>query len=141
MGHDHPTIAIDTSSPARANWVYVVSGRGLRVDGHERSSVFVARSTDGGKTFGEPVTIVPSNLNLNAEVPIVMSDGALIASFSDFQRNVDNFAPGRGMLDRRRAWMLRSTDGGKSFSAPLFASEACTAGWSSLAADTSSGPM
>jgi hypothetical protein len=138
-GHDHPTIAIDTSSSARANWVYVVSGRGVRVDNHQRWSVFIARSMDGGRTFGEPVTVVPSNLNLNAEVPVVLSDGTLIASFGDFQRNVDNGARGRGMLDRRREWMLRSTDGGKTFSSPLFASEACGMGWSSFAADTSSG--
>ena len=28
-GHDHPTVAIDTSSAARGNLVYVVSGKGL----------------------------------------------------------------------------------------------------------------
>jgi BNR repeat-like domain len=138
-GHDHPTLAVDTSSSTRANWVYVISGKGVRVDDRQRSSVFVARSTDGGRTFAEPVTVVPSNLNLNAEVPIVLSDGTLIASFGDFQRNTDKDARGRGMLDRRREWMLRSTDGGKTFSIPLFASEACAMGWSSLAVDTSSG--
>jgi hypothetical protein len=138
-GHDHPTVAIDTSSSARGNWVYVVSGKGLRIDDHQRWSVWIARSLDGGRTFGEPVTVVPSNLNLNAEVPIVLSDGTLIASFGDFQRNVDSGARGRGMLDRRREWMLRSTDSGRTFSSPLFASEACGAGWSSLAADTSAG--
>jgi hypothetical protein len=138
-GHDHPTIAIDTSSSTRANWVYVISGKGVRVDDSHRWSVFVARSIDGGRTFAEPVTIVPSNLNLNAEVPVVLSDGTLIASFGDFQRNADRDARGRGMLDRRREWMLRSTDGGKSFSIPLFASETCALGWNSLAVDTSSG--
>jgi hypothetical protein len=138
--HDHPTAVVDTSAPDRADWVYVVSSRGLRADaGKLRFGVFVARSIDGGKTFDEPVTVTPSNLNQNAEVPAVLSDGALIASYVDTQRNVEGFKKGLGMLERRRAWVLRSADGGKSFSPPLFVSEACAMGWTALAAGTGVG--
>jgi hypothetical protein len=135
-GHDHQTVAIDMSSRQRTGWLYVVSGQALRADdGKLRWSVSVARSRNGGKRFDEPAKIVPSNLNINAELPAVLSDGTLIVSFVDFQRNVDGFSRG-GRLDRRRVWVLRSTDGGHSFSVPLFASEACGPGWSALAADT-----
>lgn len=137
--HDHQTVAVDASSTKRKGWLYVISGQALRAeDGKLRWSVFVARSRDGGKRFDEPVKIVPSNLNTNAEIPAVLSDGTLIVSFVDFQRNVDGFRRG-GRLDRSRVWVLRSTDGGHSFSVPLFASEACGPGWSALAADTAAG--
>jgi hypothetical protein len=99
-------------------------------------SVHVARSRNGGESFDPPTHIVPSNLNLNAHVPVVLSDGTLLASFVDFQRNVDNFR-GRGMLERSRIWMLRSTDGGYSFSIPLLANEGCQG--SSMTADTTAG--
>lgn len=139
-GHDHPTLAVDTRSAARSSWVYVVSGKGARVDGKLRFSVFVTRSMDGGKTFGEATTVVPSNLNLNAQVPAVLSDGSLVVPFTDFQRNVDEFT-GAGMLDRRRVWILKSTNAATSFSVPLFATEACAAGWMALAADSHSEPF
>jgi hypothetical protein len=135
--HDHATLVVDRSVIAHANWVYVVSTRNLRVEGKARSSVFVSRSMDGGKTFGPATTVIPSNLNLNAEIPVVLSNGALLVPFGDFQRNVDDFR-GAGFLDRRREWVLKSTDAGHTFSVPLFATEACSMGWTALAADASS---
>jgi BNR repeat protein len=140
-GHDHETLAVDASSPKRAGWLYLISGKATRAEeGRLRWSVFVARSRNGGRTFDDPVTIVPSNLNINAELSVVLSDGTLLVSFVDFQRNVDDFAE-KGRLERRRVWVMRSTDGGRTFSVPLFASEECGRGWSALAVDTSTGPF
>lgn len=140
-GHDHPTVAVDTASPRRKGWLYVVSGKGTRAEeGQLRWSVFIARSRNGGETFDDPITVVPSNLNINAEIPAVLSDGTLVASFVDFQRNADGFRKS-GLLDRRRQWMLRSADGGYTFSVPLFATEACASAWSALTADPTSGPF
>jgi hypothetical protein len=139
-GHDHQTVAVDQSS-RRKGWMYLVSGQGIRGDeGKLRWSVYVARSIDGGATFNEPVKVVPSNLNINAEVPVVLSDGTLVVSFIDFQRNVDGFTKD-GRLDRSREWVLRSVDGGQTFSTPLFVTEKCAAGWTWLAADTSASPF
>jgi hypothetical protein len=141
-GSDHPTIAVDLGSSARQSWVYVVATQGVRGEnGNVRSGVFVARSRTGGKTFEEPVKVIPSNLNLNAEVPAVLSDGTLVVSFADFQRNVGGFRRGRGNLDRPREWVIVSADGGHTFSIPLFANEQCGRGWSTLTADASSGPF
>src|SRR5260221_6372003 len=139
FGHDHPTLAADPSSSGRT--VYVVSGKGLKQGGQQRWGVLVAASRDGGRSFGPPVVTLPSNLNLNAETPAVLSDGALMVSFTDFERN----APGTGKgvpLDQPRAWALRSDDGGRTFSVPLFVGEWCAArGWSSLTVDASRGSL
>ena len=139
-GHDHQTVAVDATGGKRSGSIYVVSGKGVRADdGKLRWSVFVARSADGGKRFFRPFSFIPSNLNINADVPVVLSDGELVVSYSDFQRNVDEFTR-EGRLERARSWIIKSTDGGGTFSIPLFATEACGPGWSSLAVDGSSGP-
>jgi BNR/Asp-box repeat len=138
--HDHPTIAIDGSSPSRAGWLYVVSRQDRVIDDRPRATVFVARSKDGGETFDAPINVAPSSLSINAEVPVVLSNGVLIAPFVDFRWNVAHQRRYHGLLDRSREWMLRSTDGGRSFSPPLFASEMCAEGWSSMAAAPGSGP-
>ena len=47
--HDHPTVVVDGNVVAHANWVYVVSTKNLRVDGESRSSIVVARRSNGGR--------------------------------------------------------------------------------------------
>jgi hypothetical protein len=135
-GHDHQTVIIDGSSARTRGSVYILSGKGSRADdGKLRWTVFVARSMDGGKTFLEPVKVYPSNLNLNTELGAVFSDGTLLVSYRDFQRNVNDFRSG-GILDRSRGWVLTSLDGGQNFSIPLFMSELCGGGWTYLAVDS-----
>jgi hypothetical protein len=140
-GQDHPTIAVDVSSPERRGWLYVVSTDvAPEAGGKLRFGVTVAPSADGGRTFDAPVRIVPSNLNLNAEQAAVLSDGSLVVSFVDTQRRpLGGFAEQGGDLERRRAWVLRSTDGARTFSVPLFASESCAMGWTAMTADVSAG--
>lgn len=127
-GHDHPTMAVDFSSGTRRGWIYVSSHRGRSADdGHYRYGVYVARSRTGGKSFDDPVWIVPNNLHNLAEMPVVLSDGTLVESFVDAA-----FTPDSGgstarevLFDRRRAWVVRSTDGGFTFSTPFFVTDAC----------------
>lgn len=144
-GHDHPTTVVDVGSSMRKGWMYVVSHRDIRADdGKVRSSVFVARSRDGGKTFDEPVNVVPNNLHNLAEMAAVASDGTLVVSFVDAGHETEN--PGGGStFERRRAWVVRSTDGGHAFSMPLFANDACGPPpkfrLSSFVTDTSAGPF
>jgi hypothetical protein len=96
--------------------------------------LFVARSRDGGRTFDAPVTVRPNSLPTSGEMPVVLADGTIVASF------VDNPA-----FARRRAWVVRSSDGGTTFSEPLFVTDACgpPPGFqlSALAVDTSDGPF
>ncbi|MGH7730473.1 MAG: sialidase family protein [Candidatus Eiseniibacteriota bacterium] len=137
-GHDHPAVAVDATGGRFDGRVYVISGRSRRLDGKSRFPVFVARSTDQGRTFHEPVQIVPNNLNLNSDNGVVLSDGTLALTYTEFQRNVDGFARG-GVLERKHTWVVTSADGGDSFSVPLFVSESCGPGFKTLAVDTSAG--
>jgi hypothetical protein len=123
--HDHPVMVVDSTSSPRRGWIYVSSHRGTRADnGIVRYGPWVARSRDGGKTFDDPVTTVPNNLHNLAEMPVVLSDGTLVESFVDagfFVAGSDR----EGSFVTRRAWVLRSTDGGHTFSLPMFVNDAC----------------
>jgi BNR repeat-like domain len=140
--HDHPVMAIDRSESPHHGWVYISSHRGIRADdGLRRYGPWIARSRDAGKSFDDPVSVIPNNVHNFAEMPAVLTDGTLVVSF------VDGFYPTErvdrdGTFERRRAWVLRSTDGGHTFSVPLFVNDACgpppSFRLSALAADTSS---
>jgi hypothetical protein len=137
--HDHPAIAADLVSPLRKGWLYVTTHHEPRDGNGELAvSVFIARSRNGGKSFDDPVTVRPNNLHNYGEMPAVLTDGTVVASFVD---DVDS-AP---YLPRRRAWIVRSTDGASSFSEPLFVNDVCgpppSFQLSALVADTSDGPF
>jgi len=137
-GHDHPAVVTDGTNGRFAGTIYVISSRGQHSkEKNLRWPVFVARSLDKGKAFQEPSYVTPSNLNLNSDNGVVLSDGTLVVEFGDFQRNVDEFMRG-GMLERRRSWVITSDDGGQHFSPPLFVSEDCGSGFATLGVDSSS---
>lgn len=137
FSHDHPTLVVDRTGGRFAGSLYAVSATGRRgANGQRRSAVYAARSTDGGLTFQEPTRVVVNNLSYEAQNPAVMSDGTLLVPFADHRR------PGsRRRLERQRDWLIASTDGGKTFSEPLFISETCNGagGWSSLAVGAAGG--
>ena len=138
-GHDHPAIVVDESSSRRRGWIYVTTHYGWRDgNGELGSSVFVARARDGGKSFDRATEVSPSTLHNFGEMPAVLSDGTLVSSFVDDAWNRPGF-------ERRRAWVMRSTDGGTTFSPPRLANDVCgpPPGFqlSALVADTSDGPF
>jgi photosystem II stability/assembly factor-like uncharacterized protein len=125
--HDHPMVI------AQGNQVYVVSAEGVRNSTNQhRSTVSVARSQDGGKTFGPPTRVTASNAGYEAEGPVLLSDGTLVVGFHDHHRQGSD-----KWLARPRSWLLRSNDQGRTFSEPLLVSESCESrgGWPSMAAD------
>jgi hypothetical protein len=141
-GHDHESVIADATAGPRAGSFYVVSGRMQRDKaGRGVASVFVARSGDGGKTFAPPADFVASSLNNSALASAVLSDGTLVVPFIDYRSHAGDHG-GAGMLERRRVWALLSSDGGKTFSHPMFVSEACgsAGGFASLAVDASALP-
>jgi hypothetical protein len=137
--YDHPAVAVDRTSTKRKDWIYITShlewGDGTE---QRKSAVFVARSRNGGKSFDVPAMPSPSALHNFSEMPVILSDGTLIASF------VENpwAAP---YPERRRAWTIRSIDGGVTFSPPHLINEECgpPPGFqlSALASDASDGPF
>ncbi len=138
--HDHEMIVAD---PARAGWAYLISSRDSPgAEGKLRWSVEVLRTRDRGRTFDSPTQIIPGNLMYKAETPVMLANGTLVVSFVDVARN--NQTQGGGAdLERRRAWVTLSTDGGTTFGLPLFATDACGGqsqfSLSSTAADTAAG--
>ena len=141
-GHDHTVIAIDRSESLRRGWIYISSNRSIHADdGLARYGPWIARSRNAGTSFDDPVSVIPNNLRNLAEMPVVLSDGTLIVSYVDALYSTERVDQ-LGTFERRRAWIVRSTDGGRTFSAPLFVNDACgpPPGFrlSALAADTSS---
>jgi len=137
--HDHPAVAVDPGSAKRGGWIYVTTNHQPRDgNGQVASRFFIARSRDGGKSFDAPITLKPNNLATIGEMPVVLGDGTVVASYVD---DVDT----RPYFPRRRAWVVRSTDGATTFSEPLFVNDTCgpppTFQLSALAVDTSDGPF
>lgn len=140
-GHDHPTMVVDTTRGSFGGSVYLASyhaGRGTEGTSR-RDAVFVARSVDGGFTFNEPTRIIASNLSGFAMNPAVLADGTLTVPFINFGRAIAGgefafFSPGAP------SWMVLSTDGGRTFSVPLFVNDVCAGGFPELAVDASNGP-
>lgn len=135
--HDHPTMAVDNSKGAFAGSLYLVSYQ-AETWRPIRNSVFVTRAAGGSAPFSEPARIIPSNLSTFAMSPVVLSDGMLVVPFMNFSRARAEGSP--ASFERAPAWALRSTDGARSFSIPLFITDVCAGGFPNLAADASAGP-
>src|SRR5437773_8316071 len=105
-----------------------------------RRSPWIARvgPTGGGRSFPPPTRLLVSSLSLNTQNPVVLSDGTLVVSLEDYARQTDK---GQAWVERERSWILTSTDGGKTFSVPMLASEGCQKSFGTLAVDPSSGPF
>ncbi|MGI8401931.1 MAG: sialidase family protein [Gemmatimonadaceae bacterium] len=132
--HDHGTAGIDATSGRFGGSAYVVSHQTTRdTAGISRDAVFVARSSDGGATFGEPIRIIASNLPTYADGPVTLSDGALVVPFLNFNRKS---ATERSDL----VWTLLSSNGGRTFSVPRYVGD-CSGNWGQLAVDESTGPF
>jgi photosystem II stability/assembly factor-like uncharacterized protein len=135
--HDHPSSAVDRTSTDRQGHLYILSSQLVDGGAEERMRVlFVARSLDSGMTFEVPIHLQPSQLDHYGEIAAVLSDGTLVISYTESDS-------AGSYLSRRRAWVLRSTDGGKTFSDPELVNDACGPPYrlSWLAADLSDGPF
>ena len=138
--HDHEMVTEEPSGD-----LLLVSRRASRSpEGHRRHRVGIQRVSNSGRAHRELSQVAVSNLALNPTGVVGLSDGTLVISLIDFQRNVDDFEA-LGRLSQPRAWALRSKDA-SAFSEPLFLSEGCGAtdefaGYPALAVDSSDGPF
>jgi len=141
LGHDHGTLAVDATGGAFDGSVYVAAYQGQSARGKPTRHVsFIARSTDGGASFQNPARVITSNLATWTMNPVILSDGLLVVPLI----NIARIQPGGrfGKLERWPSWVITSTDGGKTFSPPLFMTDVCTTGrgFPELAVDASTGP-
>lgn len=128
--HDHQVLIQDRSGGKFDQCVYLTSIQG--------NNIYTARSDDDGKSFQVMSTFKANNLNTNTLMPAVLSDGTFISSYVNFQRYGTN---GAEWLENEQTWLIKSTDGGKTFEPPLFVSEVCGKGFDQLAVDRSNGPF
>lgn len=135
-GHDGPrTLAAPDGT------IFLLSGRAIRDPaGRLRMGPFVGRARPGGAYIEVQPQIIPSNLNQIADGMVILSDGALLITYTDFQRPVEGFMSRDGVLRTKRTWALRSTDAGASFSFPRLVTDACYARPTFLAVDRTAGP-
>jgi len=120
--HDH-LLAV----PGREPNSLVLASRHMHLDeaGFERHRVWV-----GTGKLDSPLSdtfLTPSQLGLNATGIAVLPTGRIVVGFWDFQRNVEGFGR-EGMLWSARGWVVVSDDGGRTFSAPDVAADACASG-------------
>lgn len=73
----------------------------------------VARSTDNGRTFSDPTILQLTSLDNQLANADLLFDGSLVILYFDFQQ-------GGKFLHHQRSWVILSTDGGRTFSAPMF---------------------
>jgi hypothetical protein len=115
--NDKEWIAVDShvSSPNRDN-VYVTWTR-FKFNGHNgaytQSPIFFVRSTDGGATYSAPKAISGNVLYGQGSRPVVGPDGSLYVFWNGSTR----------LASLNSTWVVKSTDGGATFSKPVAVSQ------------------
>ncbi len=79
--------------------------------------VSILRSDDGGLSFRMTGFITPDNLGHNAMNPLVLADGSLLVPFVDYPRDRSQ------SVYCARIYVVRSEDGGHTFSLPQFVAD------------------
>jgi hypothetical protein len=115
---DRPVLVVDRSSGPRRGDIYVAHGQGFRSHGLEgrQYGPSIARSRDGAESFLDPQFIRHDNLVQQPFDAEILSNGSLVVVFMDY-------ASGRRQLTHRRTWLIKSDDGGLTFSPPALVLE------------------
>ncbi|MFN7998392.1 MAG: sialidase family protein [Bryobacteraceae bacterium] len=117
---DHPAMAVDQTNGRFAGTVYVVASQSARTpSGKKVYPTSIVRSVDGGKSYLPPVQVLPNNFNNENGNPVVLDDGTLVVPFFEITVN------GK-WLEHPRLWVVRSEDGGASFSPPYLVTQQYT---------------
>lgn len=111
-------IAVDQQSVVHLTWLKVADVAPYAIVGYP-SPVVSAHSTDGGRTFSEPVEVSdPDRQRVGAASPTIDSDGNLVVLYQDFKKDSRDYQNLDGPVweDPFALVVSRSTDGGKTFS-------------------------
>jgi hypothetical protein len=115
--NDKEWLAVDhNTTSAFRDTVYVTWTR-FKFNGHNgaytQSPIFFVRSTDGGKTFSDPKSIAGNVLYDQGSRPVVGPDGSLYVFWNGSTR----------LQSLNSTWVVKSTDGGATFSKPVAVSQ------------------
>ncbi len=111
---DHMRMVVDMSNAKTRGRIYVAWNDVADMFVKDQYEVFLQWSDDHGRTFSQPRLIgTGTDGKLVATEPVVLSDGTLLVTYYQY------FNPlARKDNERMPMYLVRSTDGGKSFSAP-----------------------
>lgn len=123
-GFDHPIIVASSTEPEA---ILASRRNALAEDGRVRHRLSVGRISTDGKLFRETTSFTPAVVGLTASGLVTLPEDALVVTYWDFQRELDGFRS-EGMLDRGRAWAVRSMDGGRTFGPPYLIGDHCASG-------------
>ncbi|MGH7467826.1 MAG: sialidase family protein [Longimicrobiales bacterium] len=128
---DHPRLAVDQSDGAQRGRVYVAWNEVSDVFMRDRYHIFLHYSDDHGATFSEPILLqTDSGGKLVTTEPIVLSDGTLLVTYYQY------FQPLSSRKNEKQPfYILRSTDGAKTFNPPEKVLEVGSSAWPELKAD------
>lgn len=121
--YDQGDILVDTTGGRFSGRVYFSAVHGYTLEGGSTwESISVSRSEDGGQTFSDPVPAQLGNLATNELNMVTLSEGTLVVSYSDY-RTWQGGEISSYRLEGHRLWIVKSGDGGLTFSPPLFVAE------------------
>ena len=115
---DRPVVVVDRSDGHQRGSLYVAHGQSFPGAGVRQPlyGTAIVASRDGARSFELPVRILHDNLQQQPFDAAMLDDGALVVLFMDY-------AAGGRLLEHRRSWLVRSSDGGQSYSTPLLVHE------------------
>jgi hypothetical protein len=128
---DHPRMVVDQSSGPHKGRLYVAWNEVSDQFMIDRYHIFLHYSDDKGATFTEPILLqVDSGGKLVITEPIVFSDGELLVTYYQYFQPLSSRAN-----ERQPFYLLRSTDGAKTFGRPEKALEVGISAWPLAKAD------
>ncbi|MDW7761960.1 MAG: sialidase family protein [Acidobacteriota bacterium] len=111
---DHPRMAVDLSEGPNRGRIYIAWNEVSDTIVKERYHIFLNYSDDCAKTFSEPILLeVDHGGKLVTTEPIVLSDGTVLVTYYQY------FWPlADPKNDEQPLYLIRSTDGAKTFDKP-----------------------
>lgn len=128
---DHPRLAVDQSDGPQRGRIYVAWNEVSDVFMRDRYHIFLHYSDDQGASFTEPILLgTDSGGKLVTTEPIVLSDGTLLVTYYQY------FQPLSSRKNEKQPfYILRSTDGARTFGPPEKVLEVGISAWPQLKAD------
>jgi len=130
---DHEQVVIDQSASRNRGRIYI----GILYGPYPDYNVGVVHSADGGRSFQGPVLAASGHkkIGINDANPLVLSDGALILPYQDFEFETKKAKKSTYST----IWTVESDDGGRTFSSSRRAERQYTGSYEAMMARSRAG--
>ena len=131
LAPDHPRMVVDHSNGPNRGRLYVAWNEVSDTFLDKKYHIFLHHSDDGGKTFSKPYLLaVDDGGKLVTTEPVVLSDGTLLVTYYQYFWPLSD-----PRNDAQPFYILRSTDGGKTFGEPEHVFSVGSSAWRHLRRD------